>query len=74
LRPVPLSAAQPTRSTARNSQASAERARATQTDLMFSAAARLNPNPKPSTCFRAAVAFLLPPSAATSAVQDQEGH
>ncbi len=74
LQRVPSLAAQPTPFIVRNSPTSAERACATRIDLIFSAASQSIPTPRPSTCISAAVAFLLPTSAAASAVQDQEGH
>ncbi len=73
LRPVRLSAARPTRSIVKNSPPAAERLCAPQGDLNCPAETQPVPNPKPSTCASAAVAFLLPMQAAFAAREDQEG-
>ncbi len=72
-RPAPLSAVQPTRSIVKNSPPAAERDCAPQGDLNCPAEIQPVPNPKPSTCESAAVAFLLPVSAKPVAGPDQEG-
>ncbi len=68
-----LSAARPTRSIVKNSPPAAERHSAPQGDLNCPAELQPVPNPKPSTCVSAAVAFLLPMQAAVAAREDQEG-
>lgn len=71
--PAQLSAARPTRSIVKNSPPAAERHFAPQGDLNCPAELQPVPNPKPSTCASAAVAFLLPMPAAVAAREDQEG-
>ncbi len=71
--PARLSAARPTRSIVKNSPPAVERHCAPQGDLNCPAETQPVPNPKPSTCVSAAVAFLLPMPAAVAAREDQEG-
>lgn len=73
LRPARLSAARPTRSIVKNSPPAVERHCAPQGDLNCPAETQPVPNPKPSTCASATVAFLLPMQAAVAAREDQEG-
>lgn len=73
LRPARLLAVRPTRSIVKNSPPTVERVCAPQGDLNCPAEFQPVPNPKPSTCASAAVAFLLPMQAVVAAREDQEG-
>jgi len=73
LRPARLSAVRPTRSIVKNSPPAAERRCAPLGDLNCPVETQPVPNPKPSTCASAAVAFLLPMSVVQATGEDQEG-